>query len=204
MKIKTILAAGATALALATPALAAPITAPGTFVADETVTFDGFAVGTSGPISVGDMTVSADNWIVRAQGFTQHVDIFEGQYFGQGVNVITLSFLRNVTHVGFGLFDPNIPTTSLSAFDRAGNLLETMFPVTGPPGGGTSSYVGFERALGDIASVVVTPQGGDLLGIDTISWQLAVPVSQVPLPAAGFVLVGALGGLFGLRRRKQA
>ncbi|MGX0978396.1 hypothetical protein ACSSVY_004136 [Roseovarius sp. MBR-51] len=31
----------------------------------------------------------------------------------------------------------------------------------------------------------------------------AISVSAVPLPAAGFLLVGALGGLAALRRRKQ-
>lgn len=204
MKIKTFLTTAATLLTFAVPALAVPISDPGTFTPSApTVTFDEFDVGTPGPLTVGDMTVSANGWIVRRQAFTQRPGIFEGQYFGQGAQVVTMTFLKNLTHIGFGLFDPNFGNTQLSAFDRDGNLLETLFPETGPPGGSFSDYVGFARTQGDIASVVITPQAGDLIGVDNISWRTA-DMAAVPLPAAAVLLLGALAGLFGLKRRRPA
>lgn len=196
----------AASIALAAPAaMAATINMPGTFTPSAPVEdFEGYAIGATGPITSGIMTVSTSgSWSVRGQAYTQYADIFEGQYFGQGADSFTISFSTDIMAVGFGLFDPNFANTKVEAYDRAGNLLESLAPPLGPPGGSFSTYVGFSRVEGDIASILVTPQAGDLLAVDNISWKVA-ELSQVPLPASLWMLGAALGGLRLSRSRKKA
>lgn len=187
----------------ASAALATPINTPGTFTPSAPIVdFESFAVGTAGPITVGDMTVSAPGQTVRAQGYTQYPDIFEGQYFGFAPVVFTLDFAVDMMAVGFGLFDPNFANTKIEAYDRGGSLVETLFPPTGPTGGVFSTYVGFSRTEGDIAKIVVTPQSGDLLAVDNIAWKTAM--AAVPVPASIWLMVAGLGGLGALRRSRRS
>lgn len=190
---------------LASPLAAATITSPGTFTPTQAIVdFEAFAVGTTGPITVDGMTISASSpQKVRAQGYTQYADIFEGQYFGFASVTYTIDFAVDVTHVGFGLFDPNLSGIDIQALDRNGNILESFEPPTGNIGGVFSTYVGFARATGDIASVrVVPPSSGDLIAIDSIGWAVA-PITTVPLPASGLLLVAGLGSIMALRRRRD-
>lgn len=195
---------------VATPLAAATISSPGTFTPTQAIVdFEAFAPGTLGPITVGDMTVSgAIAQRVNGQGFTQFPGIFEGNYFGFAGTDYTIAFAVDVTHVGFGLFDPNSPDIDIQALDRGGNVLESFSPPTGPTGGSFSTYVGFARTIGDIASVrVLQPRGFDLLAVDSIAWRVASatpPVSEVPLPAAGWLLLGGLAALAGARCRRKA
>lgn len=181
-------------------AVAAPLTSLAFTPSAPVVDFESFAVGTSGPIKVGPMTVSSPSWTVRSQGFTQFPGIFEGQYFGFGPNSFTIEFVGDMRAVGFGLFDPNFSGTRLEVFDRGGTLLETVFPLTGPIGGGFSTFTGVQRVTAEIARIVVTPQSGDFLAVDTIAWDAGVPAVPVP-PAAG-LLIGGLGMLAAVRRRR--
>lgn len=59
-------------------AAAAPINTAGTFTPTGLVDFESYTAGTFGPITVGEMTVSASGQSVQAPGFTQFPDIFEG------------------------------------------------------------------------------------------------------------------------------
>jgi hypothetical protein len=53
----------------------------------------------------------------------------------------------------------------------------------------------------NVSSVTFSSSTGGTVRIDTIN---ASPVSTIPLPAAGFLLVGALGGLGLMGRRRKA
>ena len=191
---------------LATPVAAATISSPGTFTPTQAIVdFEAFAPNTLGPITVGDMTVSGSSQQrVYGQGYDQHPGIFEGNYFGFASVTYTIAFAVDVTHVGFGLFDPNLPGIEIQALDRVGNVLESFEPTTGPTGGSFSTYVGFARAAGDIASVrVVPPAANDLMAVDSIGWR-AAPTSPVPVPASGLLLVAGLSGLVALRKRRRS
>lgn len=206
MMKKLMFGIGAAALvAMSAPAFAAPINAPGTFVPSAPiVTFDSFDNGTSGPLTVGPLTIdSAPTQAVGTRGYTQFPDIYEGKSFGFTDATFTLSFSEDVMAVGFGLFDPNYLGTKIEAFDRFDNLLEAIAPPPlGPTGGVFSTYVGFSRAVADIATIIVTPQAGDLLAIDNIAWKTG-DVSEVPLPATLWLMVAGLGGLGMVRRYKK-
>lgn len=170
MRFKTVAAAACVTLVTVTASYAANFTPSAPIVDFETI-----SVGTTGPITVGPMTVSGANMFVRAQNFTQVPEVFEGRYFGQFVSTITLDFAVDMFEVGFGLFDPNIDGTVVQAFDRAGNLLETIAPPLGPTGGVFSIYVEFNRSQGDIARVLAIPAATDVLGIDNIAWNSTAP-----------------------------
>jgi len=181
----------------------APISNPGDLTAGATIiTFDEFAVGTQEPLSLGIVTItsSAGNQQVRAQGFTQHPGIFEGQYFGFKATNFIIDFSQPIQEFGMGIFDPNFSSTKLQAFDSANNLLEQLTPTLGPPGGSQSDFAGFIRNSADISRIVLS-QSGDLLGIDNVSYN--VSASAVPVPAAVWLFGSGLIGLFGIARKKQ-
>ena len=68
-----------------------------------------------------------------------------------------------------------------------------MCPLTNP-------FFSMVPIAGDIARIVLTPQAGDVIAIDSIAGQEAPPTAVIPLPAAGPVVSGALA-LPGLIRR---
>ncbi len=190
-------------------AQAATINTPGTFAPTQAIVdFEDTAAATFGPLTFGDLTISAaaSGQRVNRQGFTQFPDIFEGQYFGFAATTFTLAFAVDVSDVGFGLFDPNVQGTRIDAFDRAGNLLETLMPPLGPTGGVFSTYVGFSRATGDIARVQAVAAGNDILGVDTIAWRTAAaaPPSPIPVPASLPLLLAGIGGLGWVARRRRS
>jgi hypothetical protein len=189
---------------------AAPILDPAGLTAGATiVTFEEFAVGTSGPLSAGIATISSSrNWGVGAEQFTQYPGIFEGQWYGAGdflpASSFTIEFSIGVQEFGMGILDPGIAGTQLEAFDGAGESLETLAPILGPSGGVFSSFAGFSRVLADIRKVVLTPADGDFVGIDTVSFNVGVAV--MPLPAALPLFAGGLAllGLLGWRSKRKA
>jgi len=168
------------------------------------VDFEDFALGTRGPIVVGNMTlnsVGASAQVVR-QGFTQFPGIFDGQYFGQGVLDYRFDFADPISAFGVGIFDPNFDATVLEAFDADGNLIDSYDVEQGPIGGVFSDYGGFLRDERDISYVVLSAAPGDLLAVDNILFQEARVDAPVPVPAAALLFAPALGFL--ARKRRKA
>jgi len=66
----------------------------------------------------------------------------------------------------------------------------------------TLSFLGF-RQNGILNDVFISPEGGFSPGIIEAQFT-AVDLEAVPLPAAGWLLLGGLGGLAALRRKKKA
>jgi hypothetical protein len=145
------------------------------------VDFESVDVGTLGPISSDQMTVSSSNPEdgIRPQEYTQFPGIFEGHYFGLGPNDYFIDFENPVAEVGFGLFDPNYFGNIIRILDVNGNELEravsgTDFPIE-ESGGFHSVYVGFVRGSNEISRVEIihiAPEGvtPDWLALDNVSW----------------------------------
>ncbi|WP_233493392.1 VPLPA-CTERM sorting domain-containing protein [Ruegeria atlantica] len=54
----------------------------------------------------------------------------------------------------------------------------------------------------DLSGQILTPNGKNTAGLSNLSVYVASP-SPIPLPAAGWLLIGGIGGLVALGRRKR-
>lgn len=202
---------------------AAPVGAPGDLSpGNNVITFEEFALGTIGPITyqpvpnpypVNSVTISSNipgAAKVSPSQFAQFAGIFEGQYFGRGLLSYSIDFNgRVVSEFGMGVFDPNLTGNVVRAIGFNGNVLETLvsgidpeFSV-GPAGGLHSTFVGFTRAVADIARIELIGVPGDVLAIDTVTFSnTQISEFDVPEPATGLALLGGLVAM-GLWRRQR-
>lgn len=153
--------------------LAAQITSPSELSSEATLlNFESMQVGTNVPITYSGLTISSSgNAVVRAKGYTQYPNIFENQYLGQGDYTYTLEFDDLVSEIGMGVFDPNYSGTKLAVYDEDGVLIGEIKPLpTGSPGGGFSTFLGFKYSENKIKKLVLTPEVGDVLGIDNVTF----------------------------------
>ncbi|MEM7238216.1 MAG: Ig-like domain-containing protein, partial [Pseudomonadota bacterium] len=140
------------------------------------IDFEDFAPGTLEPITDGFVTISTDtgNQRIQAQNFVQIPGVFEGQFFGFSASSYFIDFDSPVSFVSFGLFDLNTTGGTVTAFDAFGAVVEELtigvdIPI-GPPGGSTSQLITFTSGSPDISQIVVDPLGGDLTGIDQLTY----------------------------------
>ncbi|MDG4647585.1 VPLPA-CTERM sorting domain-containing protein [Roseibacterium sp. SDUM158017] len=80
--------------------------------------------------------------------------------------------------------------------DEAGNVVTD--PLAFSTGDGDGYFAFFDPAIGPFTRLVFSSDAEGQTRIDNIN------ASPVPLPAAGWMLFGALGGLAALRRRRKA
>ena len=127
-----------------------------------------------------------DSILLTFTGSWDTIDIgqsLNSALFNNQANLFDDNF-NNVTGGGPG----NPPTISAAFFDSFG-------PETGPLAQDVDGAIwDFQLSAG-----VVFPAANWVLTINTSD----KPVAPIPLPAAGFMLVGALGGLGLMRRRKK-
>ncbi|OED49397.1 hypothetical protein AB838_06895 [Rhodobacteraceae bacterium (ex Bugula neritina AB1)] len=105
-------------------------------------------------------------------------------------------------------------SVSGSGTNGGDDIASTTFQVVNPDFG-PSPFQSFTTSFGvGSGSAVVSGQtyaAGDQFTVtfvetaeNPISYTVSFPVAEVPVPAAGLLLLGALGGFAGLRRRKKA
>ncbi len=146
--------------------------------------------------------------------WTQYPRIVEKKIFGFTPGIVfNIVFETPVARVGLGVFDPNYPlgaitlANTLNAYDSEGNLLDSTtsgsfnFPV-GAPGGGFSTYVGFEYLTNRIKRVELIGAGnGEVLGIDNVSFRR---VAQIPEPGTFGLMFAGLAWVAGAVRRRNS
>lgn len=210
--VKSIAVAALALMAVAAPAKAAMID------------FTAYPVGTSGTLtgSVGsiDWTLTSSRGEIRApEACTSPVPelacvndglgISGSEISGNSKDYIQIVFSRNVALVATWFLDLFIA--------RDGSNAEIAYVSKGTPSGvpdvtvvadkvypGGNGYRKAEgfRLIGTTFSFFVDPDGNDNLGRPDAALA-AVEIAPVPLPAAGMLMLGALGGLAVLNRRRQ-
>ena len=145
--------------------------------------------------------------VLDSGGGSTYLDIFSPNY--------SASLLRGILggdsfHVGLDVNQTNV-NQILDVFVMLVNGVQTYAFDTvttvaaGANGNGYADYVLKGFSLAGLADTDVVSFGMDMsLRNDGREQFFLIPVAQVPVPAAGFLLLGALGGLAALRRRKTA
>ena len=145
--------------------------------------------------------------VLDSGGGSTYLDIFSPNY--------SASLLRGILggdsfHVGLDVNQTNV-NQILDVFVMLVNGVQTYAFDTvttvaaGANGNGYADFVLKGFSLAGLADTDVVSFGMDMsLRNDGREQFFLIPVAQVPVPAAGFLLLGALGGLAALRRRKTA
>lgn len=122
-------------------------------------------------------------------------------YSGESVT-LDFGFDRVWNEISFGNWDPN-DDLQLS-FDGGSVTWGPNAGNTADLGGAVSSYLTVSASgAGLYCTGFFNCELPDGLGNDNFTVE-SISVSSVPLPAAGFLLFGALGGLAALRRKRKA
>lgn len=208
---RQILTAGALALGLATSASASTV-----------LYSESFDAGTGGWTLIdkaGD-TDGTQNTLTVGAGFIEATDVTGGVMRFVGPAALTgdlSSFAGSELFLRIGQFAPaTLP--DFSRFGRitirSGGTLVRADALSGPAALGfregtirldaatfDTDEATFQSVLGNVTSFEVIAESlvgnGEVVRFDEIS------ISAVPVPAAGLLLLGALGGMVGLRRRKS-
>lgn len=171
----------------------------------------GFHTSTAGPIAlpggitytseISDSVIGDGIYGLGANGI-----IFTTRIIGTNspTAFVTLTFATEVSSFG-GLWNyyPGLGDPVIAAFDIFDNMLGSfdlavLAPISTPSATDAFEFRGIESDFADIASIRF---GGSYLILAETG---AVPVAPVPLPACGLLLIGAVGGLAALRRRKSS
>lgn len=117
-----------------------------------------------------------------------------GTFFKTGVTAIGAT--KSVTQLASGLIDfifgTTAPANRVGTIDNAGVALPAS----------KNFAIGYKILSATTAWVFFDDLARDDRDFDDIG--MLVSVAPIPVPAAGFLLLGGLGGLAALRRRKQA
>ncbi|MES2152334.1 MAG: hypothetical protein V4508_21350 [Pseudomonadota bacterium] len=197
-------------------AIASPITTPTQLAGATTlIDFNTLSQGDyANPITISGVTFSGNLNVKNAQPYYAPVNFptfVSGMTLGlpsvagQG-QVFTITFANLVSEAGFGIFDPNFAGNVITAYDNAGNVLESTTPDALFPVGGTGAdYVGFLRSGVDIRriEIVAGSRAGvsDGIWIDNLRFDIATP-NALPIPGSLILILTGLLVATAVRRVK--
>jgi hypothetical protein len=182
--IKTMMAAGVLALGLSTGAAHA-VTAPGS------VSFPAEVSGVSSVLQFNWSNTAVSIETTQSYGYNFNFSL--DSYSGTGIEQTGFYLDRIVSGTRTRL--TNVTTACSSAMWASRGLCNL---ITASTPDGTELFSNL--AAGDYGIGIfdsATPESGSL------AFKVS-KVAPIPLPAAGFLLLGALGGIAALRRRKNA
>ncbi|GGF78696.1 hypothetical protein GCM10011402_34160 [Paracoccus acridae] len=161
----------------------------------EWTTADGFLTISS---TGGDIFIGANALGVARPG--QAVQLYQQLNINE---TLRFSFAAPVTDVTFGRSAGTFPV-NLTSYDETGDAVYSLsrsFPNSIP----VNPAVNGPDNL-PILSFLLQGVSGTGAGIASITYTTAdiPPPAPVPLPAAGFLLLGGMGALYGMRRKKAA
>lgn len=148
---------------------------------------------TNGPVTLTFTVVAAESGFVNSFTATGAGTLGDPGNFGEGANLLTTAGIGTISGVFNGLLDGLLSFAN----DQGPQLI--AFPGSGEFGvftdGGAGDHSLFFLAFDDNGA------GPDDNHDDLL---IRVRVSAVPLPAGGLLLIGGLGALAMVRRRKMA
>ena len=223
MNMKFLATSAVAAVMLSAPAFAATVViddfstdqiavdTPAFGVGSPSTTFGGTFIGTSRTFEVTNTQRTGDAGFETVLQANSGILSFNNASGAQGTATLTyegLFDLMNTVDNGYFFFDvlafDSIANFMLSGEDADGNLLSYDELLDGD----FSPILRFSEITGSdvfdfsrVASLSFSISSSGL--IDSTDGRLdSIEVSAVPVPAAGLLLLGAMGGLAGLRRRK--
>lgn len=147
--------------------------------------------------------------------------VFTGGLKVDGPATITFTFLGKEAGftnsamelvLGTGILSDAIVGASMSFVQLTAGIVNFKFATNGLGGASITNGVGSTNAFLDMAFKAIDADsylaffgdGGGNNDNDFDDMVVRIDVAAVPVPAAGFLLIGALGGLAAVRRRKTA
>jgi hypothetical protein len=195
--------------------IAATVFATVSLAATETFDFTGYHAGTyySSASFSGDNGGSVDvtagtyDWVI-SDGVDTAGDAWVGQWTGYGLGVWSSDGWGWEEHYVDGhnpeflkfSFGEDVTLEAISFADY-GNGQFDWYSSNGS--GGLNVAMDADVSGTDVGSMFFLGAWGSM-GFKVESITVSYDVSEVPLPAAGFLLLGGLGGLAALKRRKKA